>query len=56
MKTYYRFTKNGRAYCESGNNRFDAQLKAEFRWNIKLSSALYEEIYNTRVIRKGIVY
>lgn len=53
--TSYRFTKDGRTYCEGGMNRFEAQLKAELRWQVDLKGATFEEIYKLKVVRTGIV-
>ena len=39
--TSYRFTKDGRTYCEGGMNRFEAQLKAELRWQVDLKGATF---------------
>ena len=55
MNTTYRFTKDGKTYAEAGTNRFDARLKAELRWGIDLTGAIFEEVYKLRTIRRGIV-
>ena len=36
-------------------NRFEAQLKAELRWQVDLKGATFEEIYKLKVVRTGIV-
>lgn len=53
--TTYRFTKNGKTYTASGNNRFEAQLHIEIVQGISLAGATFEEIWKLKVIRTGRV-
>lgn len=54
-KMVYRFTKDGHRYSVKGDNRIDAQANAEIIFGVKLSRAMFEEIYKGKVIRQGIV-
>ena len=51
----YKFTKNGKEYYATGDNRFDAQFKIELATGKKLNGGEYAEIYKNKVIKTGII-
>lgn len=55
MNMKYRFTKNGKEYYATGDNRFDAQLKIELATGKKLNGGEYAEIYKNKVIKTGMI-
>lgn len=55
MHTTYEFTKDGKTYSATGNNRFDAQRLIETALRIDLIGAEFTELYKLKEVRKGIV-
>lgn len=53
--TYYAFTKDGHTYNVAGNNRFEARLKAEIMFQVKLNGAQWAEIQKGRKVASGRV-
>lgn len=49
----YKFTKNGKEYYATGDNRFDAQFKIELATGERLNGGEYAEIWKNKVIKTG---
>ena len=54
MHTTYRFRKGNHIYNVTGNNRVEAQYKAELIFDVDLAGAIYEEVFKLRIVRSGI--